>query len=250
MKRLQYICALACCSVLLMSTLGCAQTLSTKNLKNADAEKPSGISKAATSTASSAEESVSGNAPQSAQVESGSKTAKKPSANSGKKAQDSRDSVKASTKKSTQKDSTKKSSSAKKPSNSKGQSGSSSSSSEDKKITVTVSVDCKTAVEAGHKEALALTKSGTLAYKTLTLAKGSSAFDALKASGLSVSSHEGAMGVYVYAISSLKEKDCGSKSGWLYSVNGRYIGDSCDSTTLKNGDILRWRYTCNGGKDV
>lgn len=124
------------------------------------------------------------------------------------------------------------------------------SSSTSSKITVTVSVDCKTAVEKGYKEALALTSTGNLASKTVTLAKDASVYDALKASGLSIGAESTNMGTYVYAISSLREKACGSKSGWLYSVNGTFISDSCDSAHLKNGDTVRWRYTCDSGKDL
>lgn len=120
----------------------------------------------------------------------------------------------------------------------------------DSKISVSLSIDCKTAVDGGYKEALALTKTGTLAQKTLSLKKGASVYDALKASGCSVGSESTAMGVYIYSISSLAEKACGSKSGWLYSVNGSFMSKSSDSYILKNGDSIRWRYTCDGGKDV
>lgn len=131
-----------------------------------------------------------------------------------------------------------------------GTSGSNSSTTASEKITVTVSVDCKTAVAAGYEQATSISSSGSLAHKTVTLPKGSSAFDALKATGLSVGSESTSMGTYVYSIASLREKECGSMSGWLYLVNGRTLSKSCDSAILQSGDSVSWRYTCNGGKDI
>lgn len=55
---------------------------------------------------------------------------------------------------------------------------------------------------------------------------------------------------YVTAFNNLYEFDCGSLSGWLYSVNGWFpnYGSSCYE--LKNNDVIEWRYTCDLGKDV
>ena len=43
---------------------------------------------------------------------------------------------------------------------------------------------------------------------------------------------------YVRGIHQLYELDCGNLSGWTYQVN------------VKAGDVIAWRYTCDGGKDV
>ncbi|HCC35428.1 MAG TPA: hypothetical protein DEQ02_07275 [Ruminococcaceae bacterium] len=122
---------------------------------------------------------------------------------------------------------------------------------ESNQITVTISVDCKTAVDAGYEIASAVSESGyILSGKTLVLNKNASVYDALKQSGLVVSASGSAMGMYVSAIQSLKEKACGNGSGWLYSVNGTYSNKSCDKFTLSDGDSIRWRYSCDNGKDL
>lgn len=55
---------------------------------------------------------------------------------------------------------------------------------------------------------------------------------------------------YVRGIHQIYEKDCGTKSGWMYNVNGRYPNYGCSSYILKNGDNICWRYTCDGGDDI
>ncbi|MGN1418586.1 MAG: DUF4430 domain-containing protein [Acutalibacteraceae bacterium] len=55
---------------------------------------------------------------------------------------------------------------------------------------------------------------------------------------------------YVEGIHQLYEKDCGSMSGWLFSVNGVFPDYSSSSYTVKNGDRIVFAYTCDGGEDV
>ncbi len=55
---------------------------------------------------------------------------------------------------------------------------------------------------------------------------------------------------YITAINNLYEFDCGSLSGWLYSVNGWFPNYGSSSYELKNNDIIEWRYSCDLGKDV
>lgn len=122
---------------------------------------------------------------------------------------------------------------------------------EKKNITVTISVDCKTAVNEGYAAAEAISSSGTiLGNKSITLKKGASVYDALKQTGLVVGSSTSGMGTYVYSIQSLAEKACGPGSGWLYMVNGSFPQTSCSKYELKDGDRVKWRYTCNDGKDL
>ena len=40
-----------------------------------------------------------------------------------------------------------------------------------------------------------------------------------------------------------------AKSGWMYSVNGKYPG-ACNQYVLKTGDLIAWRFTCNSGNDL
>lgn len=55
---------------------------------------------------------------------------------------------------------------------------------------------------------------------------------------------------YIEGIANLYERDCGSLSGWMYSVNGTYPNVGCSEVTIKNGDVIKWRYTCDLGWDV
>lgn len=56
---------------------------------------------------------------------------------------------------------------------------------------------------------------------------------------------------YIEGINQLYEFDCGSESGWMYKVNGRFPNYGCSSYYLEDGDTIVWCYTCNGlGADV
>lgn len=112
-------------------------------------------------------------------------------------------------------------------SNSSSQAGTSAS--VDSKITVTVTVD-GSAVGAGSSSA------------SIAVAPGSSVYDALKATGVSINATDTQYGVYVSAIGGLAEKEYGSTSGWMYSVNGVTPMTSCGNYKLSDGDIVVWRY--------
>ncbi len=85
---------------------------------------------------------------------------------------------------------------------------------------------------------------------------GESVFDVLvracKQKGIQIESTytPGYGSYYVRGIHQIYEKDCGTKSGWMYSVNGIYPNYGCSSYILKNGDNICWRYTCDGGDDI
>lgn len=55
---------------------------------------------------------------------------------------------------------------------------------------------------------------------------------------------------YIEGIHHLYEKDCGSLSGWMYSVNGVYPNTGISSYTVQNGDRIIIAYTCNMGEDI
>ncbi len=55
---------------------------------------------------------------------------------------------------------------------------------------------------------------------------------------------------YVEGIHQIYEKDCGSKSGWMFKVNGAYPNEGCSSYKVKDGDRIEWVYTCNLGEDI
>lgn len=75
-----------------------------------------------------------------------------------------------------------------------------------------------------------------------TFKKGATAYDALCATGLSVSTKSGQYGLYVSAIGGLAEFEYGGKSGWMYSVNGSAPNVSCGKYVLKDGDSVSWYY--------
>ncbi|WP_248928591.1 DUF4430 domain-containing protein [Paenibacillus hamazuiensis] len=55
---------------------------------------------------------------------------------------------------------------------------------------------------------------------------------------------------YVQGIDNLYEFDGGPKSGWIYKVNGRALGEGAGSYKLKSGDKIEWLYTLDLGADV
>lgn len=77
---------------------------------------------------------------------------------------------------------------------------------------------------------------------TFTFNEGATAYDALCALGLSVNAHGSPYGTYVAAIGGLAEKEHGSTSGWMYSVNGVAPNTACSNYVLHNGDSVVWYY--------
>lgn len=75
-----------------------------------------------------------------------------------------------------------------------------------------------------------------------TFKKGATAYDALCATGLPVSTKSSQYGLYVSAIGGLAEFEYGGKSGWMYSVNGIAPNVSCGKYVLKDGDFVSWYY--------
>ena len=55
---------------------------------------------------------------------------------------------------------------------------------------------------------------------------------------------------YIRGIHQLYEKDCGTRSGWMYSVNGIFPNYGVSKYTVKNGDVIRFAYTCDLGEDI
>ncbi len=55
---------------------------------------------------------------------------------------------------------------------------------------------------------------------------------------------------YIEGIHNLYEFDCGEGSGWMYSVNGWFPNYGCSSYELRQGDVIKWLYTCDLGADV
>lgn len=77
---------------------------------------------------------------------------------------------------------------------------------------------------------------------TFTFNEGATVYDALCALSLSVNAHGSSYGTYVAAIGGLAEKEHGSTSGWMYSVNGVTPMTACSNYVLSNGDNVVWYY--------
>lgn len=74
------------------------------------------------------------------------------------------------------------------------------------------------------------------------LPAGSTAFDALEALGVSVTTKEASLGLYVVGINGLNEKEYGGASGWTYYVNGSMPVVSANDQVLEDGDVVEWVY--------
>lgn len=55
---------------------------------------------------------------------------------------------------------------------------------------------------------------------------------------------------YIEGIHQIYEKDCGTMSGWMFSVNGRFPEEGASSITVSAGDRIVFCYTCDMGDDV
>ena len=79
---------------------------------------------------------------------------------------------------------------------------------------------------------------GVMSSCTLGFAYQPSVYDALCNCGVGI---EGS-GYYVSAINGLREKDHGTTSGWMYSVNGTVPMVACGRYYLNSGDNVYWYY--------
>ncbi len=77
------------------------------------------------------------------------------------------------------------------------------------------------------------------------LPQGSTALDALAATGLPYNARTSQYSTYVAAIGGLAEKDSryGSTCGWLYAVNGSTPSYSANTYVLNDGDTVSWYFT-------
>ena len=55
---------------------------------------------------------------------------------------------------------------------------------------------------------------------------------------------------YIEGIHQIYEKDCGTQSGWMYSVNGVFPDVGTSSYTVSPGDVIVFAFTCNMGEDI
>lgn len=146
--------------------------------------------------------------------------------------------------------------------NQNGNTNSNSGSNSDKnENTCTISISCATILNNMSKldkdKKDIVPKDGwILKEKTVTFKEGESVFDILQRVCKDNKIHMEASftplynSSYVEGIYNLYEFDCGSLSGWMYSVNGVFPNFGCSQYIVKKGDVIRWQYTCDLGKDV
>lgn len=127
--------------------------------------------------------------------------------------------------------------------------------------TCTVSITCEVLLDnmdklAQNKRPL-VPEDGVLLPETQVMfAAGESAFDVLQRVCRENKIHMESSftplynSAYIEGIGNLYEFDAGSLSGWMYTVNDWFPNYGCSRYQLRSGDVLRWVYTCDLGKDV
>ena len=120
-------------------------------------------------------------------------------------------------------------------------------------ITCRVTIECKKILsnmdklDEGHTDFVP-PDGYILNNASVTVKNGATAYDAVKKAcdenSIILNSTNSSYGVYIAGFNYIDEKDCGSSSGWLYSVNGKMPGKSCGKYTVQNGDSIVFSYTC------
>ena len=131
----------------------------------------------------------------------------------------------------------------------------------DTNLYCTISISCATILDnmdklEKSKEDIIPADGWILKPTKVVIKDGESAFDLLKKVCIDKKIHMEYSwtpiynSAYLEAINNLYEFDCGSASGWVYSVNEWYPNYGCSRYALKNGDVVELKYTCDLGKDV
>ncbi|MCT3546172.1 DUF4430 domain-containing protein [Lentilactobacillus buchneri] len=81
----------------------------------------------------------------------------------------------------------------------------------------------------------------------LHITKKTTAFTLLQQTKLKIT-YTSSPAIYVSAINGLKENDIKVGSGWMYSVNGKYVDKSAGDKLIKPGDKVHWYFTTEGFK--
>jgi hypothetical protein len=112
----------------------------------------------------------------------------------------------------------------------------------------TVSVDCSALAEVNPDLAAKYAEEGWILEPTaLEITDGLTVYDTLDALGIDFVDAGG----YVSEINGLgHEAAAGDFSGWLFLVNGEGPSVSATEIEVKDGDVIEWRYSCDGGPDV
>lgn len=142
-----------------------------------------------------------------------------------------------------------------------------------KNVTCTIEIECKTILDnlenlRPEKKAF-LPQNGIILKKTtVSVTDGSTVFDVIKLacekntcpeecaycrqSGIQLEHiyTPGYDSEYIRGIHQIYEKDCGTRSGWMYCVNGTFPNYGVNKYKVRNGDEIRFSYTCDLGDDI
>lgn len=120
-------------------------------------------------------------------------------------------------------------------------------------ISCTLNVECKSILnnmdklKDGHSEYVPANGYIIKGYK-YTAKAGFTAYDALKKAcednGIKLTAKSTMYGTYVSGINNIDEFDCGSQSGWMYSINGNRPNVSASSQKINDGDEITFEYVC------
>ena len=120
-------------------------------------------------------------------------------------------------------------------------------------ISCTLNVECKSILnnmdklKDGHSEYVPANGYIIKGYK-YTAKAGFTAYDALKKAcednDIKLTVKSTMYGTYVSGINNIDEFDCGSQSGWMYSINGNRPNVSASSQRVTDGDEITFEYVC------
>ncbi len=120
-------------------------------------------------------------------------------------------------------------------------------------ISCTLNVECKSILnnmdklKDGHSEYVPANGYIIKGYK-YTAKAGFTAYDALKKAcednDIELTAKSSMYGTYVSGINNIDEFDCGSQSGWMYSINGNRPNVSASSQRVTDGDEITFEYVC------
>ena len=142
-----------------------------------------------------------------------------------------------------------------------------------KTVTCTIEISCQTILDNIDKlrpeKKPFLPKDGyILTETTVSVKEGSSVFDVLTAvskqntcpdkcaycrqSGIQLEYNDNNSfgSQYIRGIHQIYEKDCGTQSGWMYSVNNTFPNYGINNYIVSNGDQIKILYTCDLGEDI
>ncbi len=125
-----------------------------------------------------------------------------------------------------------------------------------KTVKVKIAIRCEKAVENwdklndSAKNESIVPKSGIiLDMQDYNAKEGDTAFDVLKSAcesngiSLNYTGNVKRKTIYINGINGLYERDCGSASGWVYSINNEFPMASSGGYTVKDGDIIEFHFT-------